>query len=448
MKELSLISSKTQKQIGVQVMAAFAGAILAGALILMIPQMTLSGKISFIDALFTSTSAICVTGLIVQDTAKYFTDLGKSVILILIQCGGLGIMTIGSIFGLILGKKIQIKDKFYIDSSFGPRQQFRASRFFGLVAAVTAVVEIAGSLIFGLLLYFKYAYPIKTALTYGFFHSVSAFNNAGFALYTTNLEILASDVVANVDIMLLIIIGGIGFPVISEILSYRRTRKFSLHAKVVFLVTGILIFGGALLFFLFEFKNPASLGGKPLGTQLLASFFQVVSARTAGFNTINIGKLTQSSLFFLTILMFIGASPGGTGGGIKTTTFAVVTAGAFSSLRGRNQVVMFKRRLPEGVFSRALTVMLAALVLVVCSTIGVMIFEKCSLTEAVFEVTSAFGTVGLSTGITFGLTIASKVILILCMYIGRIGISTLALALAMRSSSDRVFHSEESVTIG
>jgi trk system potassium uptake protein len=448
MKELPLISSKTQKQIGVQVMAAFAAAILAGALILMIPQMTTGGKIRFIDALFTSTSAICVTGLIVQDTAKYFTDLGKSVILILIQLGGLGIMTIGSIFGLILGKKIQIKDKLYIDSSFGPRQQFNSARFFSLIAAVTAVVEISGSLIFGSLLYFKYSYPLKTAFTYGLFHSVSAFNNAGFALYTTNLEVLVSDIVANVDIMLLIIIGGIGFPVISEILSYRKIRKFSLHAKVVFLVTGILIFGGALIFFLFEFKNPASIGGKPLATQLLASFFQVVSARTAGFNTINIGKLTQSSLFFLTLLMFIGASPGGTGGGIKTTTFAVVTAGAFSSLRGRNQVVMFKRRLPDGVFSRALTVMLAAIVLVICSTIGVMIFEKCSLTEALFEVTSAFGTVGLSAGITFGLTVSSKVILILCMYIGRIGISTLALALAMRSSANRVFHSEESITIG
>lgn len=448
MKEISLISSKTQKQIGVQVMAAFAAAILAGALILMIPQMTLGGKIRFIDALFTSTSAICVTGLIVQDTAKYFTDLGKSVILILIQIGGLGIMTIGSIFGLILGKKIQIKDKLYIDSSFGPRVQFTASRFFALIAAVTAVVEILGSLILSSLLYFKYAYPLKTAFTYGFFHSVSAFNNAGFALYTSNLEILATDIVANVNIMLLIIIGGIGFPVISEILSYRKTRKFSLHAKVVFLVTAILIFSGALVFFLFEFKNPASIGGKPLGAQLLASFFQVVSARTAGFNTINIGKLTQSSLFFLVLLMFIGASPGGTGGGIKTTTFAVVTAGAFSSLRGRNQVVLFRRRLPEGVFSRALTVMLAAIVLVLCSTIGVMIFEKCSLAEALFEVTSAFGTVGLSTGLTFGLTVSSKVILILCMYIGRIGISTLALALAMRSSANRVFHSEESVTIG
>lgn len=246
----------------------------------------------YLDLFFLS--AICVTGLIVQDTAKYFADIGKTVILILIQLGGLGIMTVGSIFGLILGRKILIKDKFYIDSSF----------------------------------------------------------------------------------------------------------------------------------------------------------FQVVTARTAGFNTLNIGKLTQFSLFFLTILMFIGASPGGTGGGIKTTTFAVVTAGALSSIRGRSQVILFKKKLPAALISRALTVTFTAMVLIVLSTIGVLIFEKCTLTQAIFEVTSAFGTVGLSTGITLGLTSASKIILIICMYIGRIGISTLALAIGMRSYSDRIIHPEESVTIG
>jgi trk system potassium uptake protein TrkH len=248
--------------------------------------------------------------------------------------------------------------------------------------------------------------------------------------------------------MLLIILGGIGFPVISEILSYRKTRHFSLHAKIVFVMTSILIFGGALLFFLFEFKNPATIGLKPLATKIISSFFQVVTARTAGFNTLNIGKLTQFSLFFLTILMFIGASPGGTGGGIKTTTFAVVTAGALSSIRGRSQVILFKKKLPDALISRALTVTFTAMVFVVLSTIGVLIFEKCTLTQAIFEVTSAFGTVGLSTGITLGLTSASKIILIICMYIGRIGISTLALAIGMRSYSDRIIHPEESVTIG
>ncbi len=448
MKEIALSSSHTQKKIGLQALVAFGGAILVGALILMIPQMTVSGKISFIDALFTSTSAVCVTGLIVQDTAKYFTDLGKTVILILIQLGGLGIMTVGSIFGLILGRKILLKDKFYIDASFGPRQKFNTGKFFLTIAAITAVIELTGSAIMALVLHFKYLYPIKHSINSGFFHCISAFNNAGFSLYSNNLESYVSDFSINIIIMLLIIIGGIGFPVISEILSYRKTRHFSLHAKVVFVMTSLLVFGGALLFFLFEFKNPATIGLKPMSTKIISSFFQVVTARTAGFNTLNMAKLTQFSLFFLTILMFIGASPGGTGGGIKTTTFAVVTAGALSSIRGRSQAILFKKKLPDGLISRALTVTLTAMMLVVVSTIGVLIFEKCTLTEAIFEVTSAFGTVGLSTGITLGLTSASKIILIICMYIGRIGISTLALAIGMRSYSDRIVHPEESVTIG
>ena len=447
MKEIPVISSKTQKQIGIQVMAAFAIAILTGTFLLMIPQMTVSGKISFIDALFTSTSAICITGLVVQDTSSYFTDAGKTLILILIQIGGLGIMTVGSIFGLILGRKIQVKDKFFIESSFGPRQPFRASRFFLTIAAVTAVIETAGFIIMFLILHLQYSYPLKSAATFSFFHSVSAFNNAGFSLYPASLEGFVSDIAININMMILIIIGGIGFPVIAEILNIRKTRKFSLHAKIVFLITAVLILAGAFFFFILEYNNPATLGDKSLGMKVIASFFQSVTARTAGFNTLPVGSFTQFTLFFLTLLMFIGASPGGTGGGIKTTTFAVVTAGALASLRSRTQVVLFKKRLPDRLFSRALTVIFTAIVLIFFSTIGIMILEKCSLIEALFEVTSAFGTVGLSTGLTPGLSSASKVLLILCMYIGRIGIITLSLALAMRSRADRLIHSEESITI-
>ncbi len=448
MKEIPIISSKTQKQIGVQVLAAFAVSILTGTLLLMIPQMTTAGRISFIDALFTSTSAICVTGLIVKDTASYFTDLGKSLILILIQLGGLGIMTVGSLFGLILGRRILMKDKFYIESSFGPKQPFVVTRFFATIAAVTGIIEFFGFIILFLVLHFKYLYPLKSAFTFGLFHSVSAFNNAGFSLYPNNLEGFTSDFVVNIVIMLLIIIGGIGFPVIAEIINFKRIRKFSLHAKIVFLMTGILIFGGALLFFIFEFNNPQTLCGKPLDTKIISSFFQAVTARTAGFNTLKTGSLTQHTLFFLTFLMFIGASPGGTGGGIKTTTFAIVTAGALSSLRGRTQVVLFKKKLPNNLFSRALTITFTAIMLILIATIGLLVFEKCSLIEALFEVTSAFGTVGLTTGITFSLTTPSKIILILCMYIGRIGISTLALTLALRTSEDRIVRPEESATIG
>ncbi|MBM3699477.1 MAG: Trk family potassium uptake protein [Actinobacteria bacterium] len=448
MKEIPVISSKTQKQIGIQVMAAFAIAILAGTLLLLLPQMTVGSKISFIDALFTATSGICVTGLAVQDTSTFFTDLGKTVILILLQLGGLGIMTVGSIFGLILGKKIQVKDKFYIESSFGPRQPFVATRFFATIVAVTAVIEITGFIILFFVFYFRYGQPLRSAAASGVFHSVSAFNNAGFSLYSNSLEAFSSDIIINISIMVLIILGGLGFPVIAEIINLRRTRKLSLHAKIVFTVTAFLIFAGALLFFIFEFNNAETLSNKPFGTKILASFFQSVTARTAGFNTVPSGKLAQPTLFFMILLMFIGASPGGSGGGIRTTTFAVVTMGALGSLLGRAQVVMFKKRLPQGLFSRALTIVFTAIVIIFFASVLLLVFEKCTLTEALFEVASAFGTVGLSTGITPGLTTASKAVLILCMYIGRIGISTLALAIALRSSSDRAFHTEETITIG
>ncbi len=448
MKELPLFSSKTQNQIAKQVLSAFAIAIIIGSLVLMIPQMTTTGKISYIDSLFTSTSAICVTGLIVQDTPTYFTDLGKIVILIMIQIGGLGIMTIGSIFGLILGRKINIKDKFYLSSSFGSKQSFSAYKFFMIIAGVTFTIEFIGFIIMTLIFYLKYSYPIKGAMTFSLFHTVSAFNNAGFALYSNSLEGFSGGIYINLIFMLLIIVGGLGFPVIAEIISYRRTRQLSLHAKIVLMVTVTLIFLGALVFFLLEFRNPSSLAEKSMPAKILSSFFQSVTPRTAGFNTINMRSLNPATLFFLTLLMFIGASPGSTAGGIKTTTFAAVTAGGISTLRGRSQVTIFKRRLSESLIHRALTITMTAIVIVIFSTTGVLIFEKCSLVEALFESISAFGTVGLSTGITSSLTTASKIILILTMFIGRIGISTLAVAIAIRGSKDKISYPEDTITIG
>ncbi len=448
MKDLPLFSSKTQNQIAKQVLLAFGGAILFGSLVLMLPQMTTGGQISYIDALFTSASAICVTGLIVQDTPTYFTSLGQTVILIMIQMGGLGIMTVGSIFGLILGRKIHIKDKFYLSSSFGRQQSFSPFKFFMLIAAVTFAFQFVGFLLLASVLYFNYSYPLGSAVTFGGFHSISAFNNAGFSLYSSSLEAFAGDPNINLIMMALIIFGGLGFPVLSEIITYYKTRQFSMHAKLVLTITGFLIVLGTLLFFAIEFRNPESIAGRGMGTKLLASFFQSVTSRTAGFNTINIGQLNPATLFFITVLMFIGASPGSTAGGIKTTTFAAVTASGISTLRGRGHVTLFKRRIPEGIVHRALTITLTAIVLVIFSTIGILIFEDCTLVEALFEVISAFGTVGLSTGITFGLSTPSKIILILCMFIGRIGISTLSLAIAIRGTQNKILYPEESITIG
>ncbi len=448
MKDIPLFSSKTQIRIAQQVLIGFLAVILLGSIVLKLPQMTQGGDISYIDALFTSVSSICVTGLIVQDTPTFFSDLGKIIILIFIQIGGLGIMTVGSVFGLILGRKIHIRDKFYLSTNFGNKHHFSAGKFFAVIVGTTLAIESIGFIIMAAILYFKHSYPLGSSMTFSAFHTISAFNNAGFSLYSNSLEAFSSDIPLNLLFMALIILGGLGFPVISEILTYKRIRRFSLHAKVVMTVSAILIAIGAIVFFLLEFKNPGSIGNEPVSTKILTSFFQSVSARTAGFNTTRISMLNPATLFFLTILMFIGASPGGTGGGIRTTTFVVVTAGALSSLRGRREVTLFRRRISSSLIYRSLTLTLSAIVLIIVITIGLLIFEKISFKDAIFEAISAFGTVGLSTGITSQLSVYGKVILILGMFIGRIGIITLSVAIAIRSTANKMAYPEESITIG
>ncbi|MBN2072330.1 MAG: Trk family potassium uptake protein, partial [Actinobacteria bacterium] len=449
MKDIPLFSSKTQKSIAKQVLLGFAVTILLGSLILSIPGMVQdNNRISYIDALFTSTSAICVTGLVVQDTPTYFSDLGKIVILLFIQIGGLGIMTIGSIFGIILGRKINIKDKFYLSTSFGSKQPFSAGKFFMVIAATTFTIEFIGFILMALIFFFRYGYPVGTSMTFSLFHTVSAFNNAGFSLYSNSLETFIGDIPLNIVFMALIFLGGIGFPVLSEIITYRRRRNFTLHSRIVLITSGLLIIAGALLFYLLELNNPQTTGNTTLGTKIVASFFQSVTARTAGFNTTKIGALNPSTLLILTVLMFIGASPGGTGGGIKTTTFVTVVSAGFSSLVGRRGVTLLKRKLPDSLIFRALTLTIIALIVIILATMGILAFEKCTFNNALFEAVSAFGTVGLSTGITPTLSTGSKIILILSMFIGRIGISTLSLAIAIRGTVDKMTYPEDSITIG
>jgi len=448
MKEHSSFLLKSQRKIVNRVALAFAGVIITGALLLMLPIMTKNHNISFIDALFTSTSATCVTGLIVQDTSTFFSGFGKAVILLLIQFGGLGIMTITSIFGLILGRKINFGDRFYLKTSFGTEKLFSAARFFAIIASTTIIIELLGTLIVTTDLFFKYKESFKNSLISGLFHSVSAFNNAGFSLYSSNLEKFVSDPFFSITIMLLIIIGGIGFSVISEFLQFKSIKKFSLHSKIVILTTTLLILVGAIVFYLFEFKNNNSIGNLSIGARILSSFFQSVTARTAGFNTIRISNLKEATLLVITILMFIGASPGGTGGGIKTTTFASITLAGFYSFRGYKNISIFKKRIPHSIVFRALTLTLTALLLVIIATIAIMLIEEENFIKVLFEVTSAFGTVGLSTGITPELSVASKYILIAVMFIGRVGISSLSLIIASRIRPEKIERPEESITIG
>jgi len=448
MEETSGFFLKSQRRIVNQVVIAFAAVILLGALILMIPIMTHGHKVSFIDALFTSTSATCVTGLIVQDTATFFTATGKAIILILIQMGGLGIMTVTSIFGIILGRKINLGHRFYLKTSFGAEKPFSAARFFLIIAVTTIIIEVLGAASIACSLFFKFGQTLKSSIISGVFHGVSAFNNAGFSLYSKNLEGFVSDPTFSITIMLLIVLGGIGFSVISEFIEYRRVKKFSLHTKIVIIVTAFLIIAGALAFFLMEFDNSKSIGSMSNGTKVLASFFQSVTPRTAGFNTVNMAALNEATLFILVILMFIGASPGGTGGGIKTTTFASISMAGFYSFRGQKNITLFKRKIPQGIILRSLTLTLTALLLVLSATIAIMLIEKESFIKVVFEVTSAFGTVGLSTGITPSLSVASKYILIMCMFVGRVGISSLSLIIASRVLPEKIERPEETISIG
>jgi trk system potassium uptake protein TrkH len=448
MDEISSFFLKSQRKMINRVAFAFAAVIITGTFILMLPVMTYNRQISFIDALFTSTSATCVTGLIVQDTSTFFTGLGKAVILILIQIGGLGIMTVTSIFGIILGRKINFGDRFYLKTSFGADKFFSAARFFIIIAATTIVIELSGTFSITGVLFFKYGESLRNSFISGVFHSVSAFNNAGFSLYSRNLERFAGDPVFSITIMSLIVIGGIGFSVISEIIEYRKVKKFSLHTKIVIITTVILIITGAVAFYLFEFENKKSIGSLPYGVKILSSFFQSITSRTAGFNTIDISNLKEATLLVLTILMFIGASPGGTGGGIKTTTFASITLAGYYSFKGHKNISIFKKRIPHGIVFRALTLTLTALLLIIVATIAIMLIEGESFIKVIFEVTSAFGTVGLSTGITKGLTVASKYILIGCMFIGRVGISSLSLIIASRILPEKIERPEETISIG
>ena len=317
-----------------------------------------------------------------------------------------------------------------------------------VIAGTTFTIEFIAFIIMTAILHFKQFYPLKASMTFSLFHTVSAFCNAGFSLYSNSLQSFSSDIPLNLIFMVLIVLGGIGFPVISEIISFRRVKHFSLHAKVVMITTASLILIGAVMFFLLEFNNPESIAGRPLSTKILSSFFQSITARTAGFNTINTASLNVATIFFLAFFMFIGASPGGTGGGIKTTTFVAVTAGGLSSIRGRSEVTLLKRKLPTSLIYRALTLTITAIALIIISTIGILVFERYSLKEVLFEVISAFGTVGLSTGITPALSTPSKIILILTMYIGRIGISTLSVAIAIRGIVNKITHPEETITIG
>jgi trk system potassium uptake protein len=428
----------------------FGTIILLGALLLSLPSATTDGKgLPLLDAFFTATSATCVTGLVVVDTGDTFTAFGEVVILSMIQVGGLGFMSFATLLAFILGKRISLKERLIIQESFNNETVEGVVRLVKRILIFTATAEIVG----GILLSFRFSQDMAAgkAIYFGFFHAVSNFNNAGFDLMGgfRGLTAYAEDPIVNLTVTSLISLGGIGFIVMNELFEYRSTRRLSLHSKMALSVSSILVVGGALLIFILEYNNPATL--KPLSAagKIFGAFYQAVTPRTAGSNTLSIPDLKQSTLFLIIFLMFIGASPGSTGGGIKTTTFAVLIGAVKSQIRGREDVTFFGRRMDFSIVSKSLTVTLIAIFLVISMTMVLTITEPGKdFLMIFFEVVSAFSTVGLSMGLTPELSSFGKILILITMFAGRVGPLTLAYAVAKKRKEDHYRYPAGKVMIG
>jgi trk system potassium uptake protein TrkH len=428
--------------------------ILTGAVLLALPIASATGQaIPFVDALFTSTSAVCVTGLIVNDTPKAFSGFGQAVVMLLVQVGGLGYMTLSTAIAVFLGKRLTLQERLTLKEALNIETMEGLVSFALTVLKFTAVFELTGAAI--LTLRFWAEHPLPKAAYLGLFHAVSAFNNAGFSLFTTNLMHYRSDVAVNLTITSLIIFGGLGFLVLSELRRVRRWAHLSVHTRLVLVVTAALIAAGTVTIFLLERSNPASLKGLGFGEALLASYFQAVTPRTAGFNTLDISALTPATLYVIIILMYIGASPGGTGGGVKTSTFGVTILALWSTLRGKPEPVLFGRRLGGEIVARSFFICMIALLALNLVMVTLLVVEGQTLLPALFETTSAFGTVGLSMSppgsplsLSSSFSPAGKLIVAAMMFMGRVGPLTLAVAVVGRQVTQRVRYPEGKVLIG
>jgi len=413
---------------------SFLGMIFAGTVLLMFPASTVDHKgASFIDALFTASSATCVTGLIVQDTGSYFTFFGQLVILMLIQVGGLGIMTFSTLFAIILGQRLGLKHEENLREMMDQKSSQETYKLIIQIIRITLLFEGIGALI--LFLRWLPSMAPKTAFYAAVFHSISAFCNAGFSLFSQNLSIYVGDITVNLVIILLIIFGGLGFVVINDLIinlsSHNplkiKISRLSVHSKLVLITTAILIIFGTFFVFFFEFDN--TMLAFPLPTKFLAAVFQSVTFRTAGFNTIDFGKCTDITLFIGILLMFIGASPASTGGGIKTTTFAVLVLSVRSLLQSKDKVEIYQRTIPPQTVYKSIAIALFSFTFISSFCVLLLATQKGSFIQILFEATSAIGTVGVSTGITSKLTGFGKLLISILVYVGRVGPLTVALAL-------------------
>jgi trk system potassium uptake protein len=435
---------------------SFAAAIFVGAILLWLPFSSSKGGINFIDAMFTSTSAVCVTGLSVLDLGKELTFSGQVVTLFLFQIGGLGIISFSVLLFEIMGRELSFREREIVQSTF----LASPSRDFGLILKwvfmLSLIIESLGAAF--LFVRFSCDFPPLKAFYYAIYHSVSAFNNCGYSLFSNSLVDYQGDLIINLTIMVLIVLGGIGFVVQREIiLKLRgRTRRLSLHTKIVLTTTFILIVSGSVLFFVFERSN--TLKGMPTLGTVLVSLFQSITPRTCGFNTVDIGGLTNATILLMLVLMFIGASPGSTGGGIKTTSVALLFVMILNRFKGREEVVnVFNRTIPREILTRTLSIVFASIFSVCVITAIILIAGDANLDplqsrhlflEYLFETVSAFGTVGLSMGVTSSLTDMQKLAIIVMMFAGRIGPLTLAFSLSFSKAGRELVYAEEAVMVG
>ncbi len=434
---------------------SFAAAIFAGAIVLSLPIAAAKAPLRFIDALFTSTSAVCVTGLVVVDTGKDLSTLGQIMTLLLIQVGGLGIITFSTVFFVLMGRGISFKGREIVQSTFlhTPRKDFIVIA--KSVLWFSFVFESLGVLL--LFIRFSRDFPLGMAFYQAVYHAISAFNNAGFSLFSNSFVGYQGDLMINLIVMSLFVIGGIGFIVQYELFEKLRgtQKKLSVHTRIVIITTATLIIIGAILFYVFERNH--MIKNVPMQTKILVSLFQSVTPRTCGFNTVDIGLLTNATLLLLIVLMFIGASPGSTGGGVKTTSAALLILMLWNRSKGNEDVNIFNRTIPKEIVGRMISILFASAfsISIIASVLLIVgagnlppVESRHFFVEYLFETVSAFGTVGLSMGVTSRLNDAQKLAIIIMMFVGRVGPLTLAFSLSRRKAGEGLTYAEEGVMVG
>jgi len=425
---------------------SFGVLILIGSILLSTPWAINEGTPNLLTSIFTATSAVCVTGLVVVDTGTHWSLFGQLVIMLLIQVGGLGIMSFATFFALLLGKRIYLKQRLVMQQALNQPSMEGIVRIFRYLLIFSFAIEAVAGLI--LAMHWSGSLGMPKALWFGIFHSISAFNNAGFDIFGgfSSLTTYTADPITNLVISSLFILGGLGFVVLYEIYTFRRNKKFSLHSKVVLLTTIVLIVSGTILFLVSEY-NHAFKDLSPTG-KVIAAYFQAVTPRTAGFNTINLNSLFLSTQLMIMLFMFIGGSPGSTAGGIKTSTFTLLWTAIYSILRGKRDTEIFHRRIESQEVSRALAIALLALFFIFIMTILVSLTHEADFKEILFEVVSALSTVGLSLGLTTELNNMGRILIIITMFVGRLGPITIGYAFAYQSKQPDVHRPKGKIMIG